>query len=111
MSVILDHMLKCKTMVVNERSAKDGFNLGLGSADHVALKSRISLSRSILAVQKFVFSFFFFLKKKKLYAPFLWIGFNCLKATEPLRGDRLLFNVQFPGILGIQLSNLRMMKG
>ena len=111
MSVILDHMLKCKTMVVNERSAKHGFNLGLGSADHVALKSRISLSRSILAVQKFAFSFFFFFKKNKLYGPFLWIGFNCLKATEPLRGDRLLFNVQFPGILGIQLTNLRIMKG
>ena len=67
MSVILDHMLKCKTMVVNERSAKHGFNLGLGSADHVALKSRISLSRSILAVQKFVFSFFF--KKKQTLWP------------------------------------------
>ena len=65
MSVILDHMLKCKTMVVNERSAKHGFNLGLGSADHVALKSRISLSRSILAVQKFAFSFFFFFFKIK----------------------------------------------
>ena len=23
----------------------------------------------------------------KLYGPFLWIGFNCLKATEPLSGD------------------------
>ena len=69
MSVILDHMLKCKTMVVNERSAKDGFNLGLGSADHVALKSRISLSRSILAVQKFVFSFLFFFFKKKTLCP------------------------------------------
>ena len=22
---------------------------------------------------------------KKLYGPFLWMGFNCLKATEPLR--------------------------
>ena len=21
---------------------------------------------------------------KKLYGPFLWMGFNCLKATEPL---------------------------
>ena len=51
------------------------------------------------------------IKKNKLYGPFLWIGFNCLKATEPLRGDRLLFNVQFPGILGIQLTNLRIMKG
>ena len=22
--------------------------------------------------------------KKMLYGPFLWMGFNCLKATEPL---------------------------
>ena len=28
---------------------------------------------------------------KKLYGPFLWMGFNCLKAIEPLRGDGLLF--------------------
>ena len=26
----------------------------------------------------------------KLYDPFLWLGFNCLKTTEPLRGDSLL---------------------
>ena len=25
------------------------------------------------------------ISKEKLYGPFLWIGFNCLKATEPLR--------------------------
>ena len=24
--------------------------------------------------------------KNKLYGPFLWVGFNCLKATEPLQG-------------------------
>ena len=29
--------------------------------------------------------------KKQLYGLFLWMGFNCLKATEPLRGDSLLF--------------------
>ena len=23
-------------------------------------------------------------------APFMWMGFNCLQATEPLRGDSLL---------------------
>ena len=27
--------------------------------------------------------------KKKTYDPFLWVGFNCLKAAEPLRGDSL----------------------
>ena len=42
---------------------------------------------------------FFYLKKKKLYAPFLWMGFNCLKATEPLRGGTLLFTTKLPSIL------------
>ena len=35
-------------------------------------------------------------KKKKPYGPFLWMGFNCLKATEPLQGDSLLFTNKFP---------------
>ena len=26
----------------------------------------------------------------KFYGPFLWIEFNCIKATEPLQGDSLL---------------------
>ena len=30
---------------------------------------------------------------KKLYSLFLWTGFNCLKATEPLRGDSSLFTI------------------
>ena len=30
-----------------------------------------------------------FTKNLNLYGPFLWIGFNCLKATEPLRGRSL----------------------
>ena len=33
---------------------------------------------------------------KKLYGPFLWIGLNCLKATEPQRGDSLLFITKSP---------------
>ena len=37
--------------------------------------------------------------KKKPYGPFLWMGFNCLKATEPLRGDNLLFTFKLPSIL------------
>ena len=28
--------------------------------------------------------------------PFLWIGFNCLKAKEPLKGDNLLFYHSVP---------------
>ena len=30
-------------------------------------------------------------KKKKLYSPFIWTRFNCLKAIWPLQGDNLLF--------------------
>ena len=32
------------------------------------------------------------LKEKKLCYPFLWMGFNCLKATETLRGGSLFFD-------------------
>ena len=31
------------------------------------------------------------IKTKKLYGSFLWMGFNYLKALEPLQGDSLLF--------------------
>ena len=31
------------------------------------------------------------------------MGFNCLKATEPLRGDSLLVTIQFKGGSGTQL--------
>ena len=31
-------------------------------------------------------------------APFLWMGFDYLKATEPLRGDSLFFTDQSPGV-------------
>ena len=34
-------------------------------------------------------------KKLKLYGPFLWAGFNYLKATEPLQGGSLLFTPKF----------------
>ena len=36
---------------------------------------------------------------KKVYDPFLWIRFNCLKATEPLRGGTLLFITKLPSVL------------
>ena len=47
---------------------------------------------------------------KKLYGPFLWMGFNCLKATEPLRGVALLFTTKFPEIPGTHLIDLGRMK-
>ena len=37
---------------------------------------------------------------KKLYGPFLWMGFNCLKATEPLQGGKLLFTTKLAEITG-----------
>ena len=46
----------------------------------------------------------------KLYDPFLWVGFNCFRATEPLRGGSLLFTTMFPEIPGTHLINLRRMK-
>ena len=36
---------------------------------------------------------------KKLYGPFLWMGFNYPKATEPRRGGTLLFTTELPSIL------------
>ena len=34
---------------------------------------------------------------EKLYGSILWIGLNCLKATESLQGDSLLFTTQSSG--------------
>ena len=48
---------------------------------------------------------------KKLYDPFLWMGFSCLKASELLRGDSLLFTTQFPWFPGTHLIDLGRMKG
>ena len=50
-------------------------------------------------------------KKKKLYGPFLWMGFNCLKAVESLRGSSLLFTANSPEIPGTHIIDLGRMKG
>ena len=42
--------------------------------------------------------------------PFLWMGFSCLKDTDPLRENSLLFTVKSSGIPGILLVNLGRMK-
>ena len=47
----------------------------------------------------------------KLYGPFLWRGFNCLKATESLQGDGLLFTKTPPGDPSIHFIDLGRMKG
>ena len=39
-----------------------------------------------------------------------WIGFNCLKAAEPLRRGILLLTTKFPGVSGTHLINLKRMK-
>ena len=48
---------------------------------------------------------------ENLYGPFLWMGLNCLKATEPLRKDSLLFPTQSPEVPGTHSVDLRRMKG
>ena len=48
---------------------------------------------------------------KNLYRPFLWMGFNCLKATEPLRGSILLLTTNLPEIPGTHLIDFGMIKG
>ena len=53
----------------------------------------------------------YLMKNLKLYGPLLWMEFNCLKATELLRGNSLLFTTQSPGGLGTDLIDLRRMKG
>ena len=47
---------------------------------------------------------------RQFYGPFLWMGFNYLKATEPLQGGSLLFTTKFQEIIGTHLINLRKMK-
>ena len=49
-------------------------------------------------------------KKKKTLCPFLWIGFNCLKATVPVQRDRLFFTTKYSEGPGSHLINLRRMK-
>ena len=51
------------------------------------------------------------MKNLNFYGPFLWIGINCLKATEPLQGDSLLLTTQSPGVPGTDSIDLRRMKG
>ena len=50
------------------------------------------------------------LKLKKPYGPFLWMDFNCLKATKPLRRGLLFTTKSFEGP-GTHLINFRRMKG
>ena len=49
--------------------------------------------------------------KKKLYGPFSWMEFSCVKAREPIRGGSLLYTTKFPEIPDTTFSDLRRMKG
>ena len=40
---------------------------------------------------------------KNFMVPFLWMGFNIVQATEPLRGGSLIFTTKFPEIPGTHL--------
>ena len=52
-----------------------------------------------------------YMKNIKLYGPILWMGPNCFKDTEPLRGDSLLFTTQSPGVSDTHLINFGGRKG
>ena len=48
---------------------------------------------------------------KRIFVPFLWLVFKCLKATEPLQGGWLLFSTKFSEMPGTHFINLRKMEG
>ena len=45
------------------------------------------------------------MKNLKLYGPFLWMGFNSVKATVPMQGDSLYFTTKDSGGSGTYLIN------
>ena len=51
------------------------------------------------------------MKNIKLYDPILWVGRNCLKDTELLWADSLLFTIQPPGVPDTHLINFGRRKG
>ena len=49
-------------------------------------------------------------KTKNFNGSFLWIGFNCLKVTEPLRRDSLLVTTKSQGVFDTHFIDLRRVK-
>ena len=47
--------------------------------------------------------YYFWIKTNKLYDPFLWTGFNFLKAAGSLQRDSVLFTTNSPGVPGTGL--------
>ena len=75
------------------------------------LKNIIEIKDYILLTESNKYQIPYDLYDLKLYDPFLWMGFNCLKATEPLQGGSLLFITKFPEISATPLFDLGRMKG
>ena len=48
---------------------------------------------------------------KIIFGPFSWMGFNCLKATEPLQRDSLHFATKPPEVRDTHFIDLGSMKG
>ena len=69
----------------------------------------ISSHKVQLATTKYFSSIKLFFKKK-LHGFILWMGFNGLKAKEPLHGGSSLFTTKFPKIHGTHVIDLRRMK-
>ena len=90
-------------------SIKWGMLLAISAWENLFLSHANSLKASHDTFSK-LFSYLHYWVPK-LYDPFLWMGFNCLKAAEPLWGDRLLFTIQFQGVPGTHLIYLGKMKG
>ena len=44
-------------------------------------------------------------KRLILYGPFSWMGFNCLKATDPLCGESSLFTTKSPETVVTKTGN------
>ena len=77
----------------------------------------LSLLSCLIFLQPWIFCVTFhlvlvlvFWKEKKLYGFFLCMGFNCLKVTEPLWRDSLLFIIHPPGVSATQLIYLERIK-
>ena len=73
----------------------------LGIVPEILLMLQILLWRIVLEILA---------NKRKLYGPFLWMGFNCLKVTVPLKGDCLLFTTKSPEVPGTHLIDCRRIK-
>ena len=67
---------------------------------------------TILVILFWIFQYRFHLVNvKNFIVSFLWTGPNCLKASEPQRGDSLSFTTRYPDVPVTHLINIGRMKG